>query len=447
MKPKHIILSVFFLAFLFLISCEEEKVEPPDDKQENGNGTDTIARLNQAFYNLMNNWYYWYEEIPEIDPDNYNSSDPMENLQNMLDDIRYEVKDRFSYITSYEAFQQYYQEGAYYGYGFGYKWDADENLRITFVFEDSPFADEGITRGWAITEVNGTPVGSPENYNLGQELGANKEGVNNTFKFKSPGGETLEASFTSKKITMNTVLMDTVINHSNKKVGYFVLKSFINKTPDELTETFRQFADKGIDELVVDLRYNGGGTLSASRFLGEFIINEDVVGEPYVKISHNDKRTDQDTTHVFGEDSLNISLGLNRTYFLTTQATASASESVINGLKPYFPNNVYTIGQNTYGKPVGMYAFFDNNKQYAFLPVTFKLVNANGNGEYFDGLPPDVNLNDDFNQPFGSMEDDLLYQALYHIENESFDMTKAAYRPRPENRVEYKSLRDEIGAL
>jgi len=440
MKPKHIILSVFFLAFLFLISCEEEKVEPPDDKQENGNGTDTIAQLNQAFYNLMNEWYYWYDEIPDIDPTN---TDQYSNPGEVLEAIRDE-NDRFSYITSYEAFQQYYQEGAYIGYGFGYKWDADDNLRITFVFEDSPFAEEGITRGWVITEVNGSPVGSPDNYSLGQELGANEVGVENSFTFKSPGGETVEATFTSKEITMNTVLMDTVITHNNSKVGYFVLKSFINKTPDELTETFRKFADEGIDELVVDLRYNGGGTLSASRFLGEFIY-EAGENDTYVKISHNDKKTDQDTSHVFGQDSLNINLGLNNVYFLTTQATASASESVINGLKPYM--DVKTIGVATYGKPVGMYAFTDNNNEYAFLPVTFKLVNANGNGEYFDGLPPDVNLNDDFKQPFGSMDDDLLYQALNHIETGSFDMTKAAYQPRPENRVEYKSLRDEIGAL
>ncbi len=445
MKRKYILISLPLLllfSIVFFTSCEKEKVEPPDNKTEDSNTQDTIAQLNKAFYNLMNEWYYWYEEIPDIDPDDFN------NPSEMLNEIRYE-KDSYSYVTSYEAFQQYYDEGAYIGYGFGYKWDADDSLRITFVFEDSPFTEEGIERGWAITEVNGSSVGSPDSYSLGDELGANKVGVENTFKFKSPDGRTVEATFTSKKISMNTVLKDTIIEYEGKDVGYLVLKSFINKTPDELTDVFQKFADENIDDLVVDLRYNGGGTLSASRFLGEFIY-EAGSKDIYVEISHNDTKSERDTTHVFGQDSLNINLGLNNVYFLTTQATASASEALINGLKPFM--NVYSIGKATYGKPVGMYAFFDSNDEYAFLPVCFALKNDAGDADYYDGLQPSpgAELADDFKQPFGSLDDDLLYQALHHIDIGSFDTKKTReirMLPRPENRVEYKSLQDEIGAL
>lgn len=444
MIRKYILITLpvlFLLPLVFFTSCEKEKVEPSDNNTEDGNTQDTIAQLNKAFYNLMNEWYYWYDSIPEINPENY------ENPRAILDEIRDE-KDSYSYITSYEAFRQYYEEGAYVGYGFGYKWDADDSLRITFVFEDSPFTEKGIERGWAITEVNGSPVGSPDGYSLSEELNVNTPGVENTFTFKAPDGRTLEATFTSEEISMNTVLEDTVMEYGGSRVGYLVLKSFIDKTPDELTEAFRHFDEKNIEELIIDLRYNGGGTLSASRFLGEFIINN--AGNTYVKISHNDKKSERDTAHVFGEDSLGISLGLNRTYFLTTQATASASEALINGMKPYMDVNI--VGDTTYGKPVGMYAFTDNNEEYAFLPVCFKLVNAEDKGEYFDGLSPsslEATLADDFKQPFGSMEDDLLYQALYHIENNNFKLKKAReiMMPRPANRVEYRSLQDEIGAL
>ncbi|MBS3769957.1 MAG: hypothetical protein KGY69_06850 [Bacteroidales bacterium] len=443
MKRKYILISLPLLvlfSIVFFTSCEKEKVEPPDNKTENGNTQDTIAQLNKAFYNLMNEWYYWYEKIPDIDPDDYDDSNPMKNLRNILDDIRYE-NDSYSYITSYEAFLQYFEEGSYTGYGFGYKWDDKDTLRLTFVFDESPLKEEGIERGWALTKVNGNTV-TPDNFN--QLLG----GEENDFTFISPDGdETVNSAFARKNISMNTVLKDTVIEYKGNRVGYLVLKSFIDKTPDELTEAFSHFNDENIDELIIDLRYNGGGTLSASRFLGEFIY-EAGSNDIYVEITHSDKKSERDTTHVFGQDSLNINLGLNKVYFLTTQATASASEALINGLKPT-ELDVYTIGEATYGKPVGMYPFTDNNNEYAFLPVCFSLKNAAGDADYYDGLQPDAAMNDDFKQPFGSLDDDFLYQALYHIENDNFDMkkTREIMKPRPENRVEYKSLQDEIGAL
>jgi len=418
-----------FVAALSFSSCEEEKVERDEGDQNN-----QAARY---FADLMDAWYYWYQEIPEVDPSNFDSPEAL------LEEIRYE-EDRWSYITSYESFQQYYQEGAYVGYGFGSKWDDTDTLRVTFVFEDSPLQQENIGRGWAITHVNGDPVTTDERIN--ELLGANEVGVSNDFTFVSPGGkETVQASFSKKEVTMNTVLMDTVVNRNSTKIGYFGLKSFIDKTPAELTEVFRGFASEGIDELVIDLRYNGGGTLSASRFLGEFVINDGDARSDYVTITHNDKRAeDNDTTHVFQEDSLGISLGLNRVYFITTQSTASASEALINGLEPYM--DVYLVGQATYGKPVGMYGFSDPANQYAFLPVCFSLMNAEGVADYYEGLPVDASARDGIRYPFASEQEASFQQVLNHIETGSFDVTKAAHPVRPVNRVDYNSLRDEIGA-
>lgn len=430
MKHRWLLLAVALLIAGLVVSCEEEKVEPTNG----GNNND--SQFNEPFYNLMNEWYYWYQEIPDIDPGNY------DNPQEVLQAIRYS-EDRWSYITSYDAFQQYYQEGRYIGYGFGSKWDDTDTLRLTFVFDDSPLTDEGVGRGWAITKVNGSGISPDQNIN--ELLGANEVGVTNSFEFKSPSGDIVSGSFEKEDITMNTVMSDTVLTHSNKKVGYFMLKSFIETTPAELTDAFREFGNQNIDELVIDLRYNGGGTLSASRFLADFVIDDQYVGEDYVRISHNDKKApSEDRTHVFEEDSLNLSLGLNRVYFITTQASASASEALINGLEPWM--DVYLVGQDTYGKPVGMYAFSDNNKEYAFVPVCFSLENANGNANYFDGLPVDAAAADGVRYAFGDKQEASLNQVLYHISNGSFDQTKAGYPVMPANRVEYNSLRDEIGA-
>jgi len=408
-----------------LFSCEEERVD----------NTDTEKRYNESFYNLMIDMYLWYKEIPEVSPNDYR------DVQSLLEAIRYE-EDRWSYISSYEAFIQYYREGAYVGYGFGYKWDESDSLRLTFVFDDSPLREVGITRSWAITKINGDELSVGQN--ITDKLGSDEPGVENRFEFKGPQGQVVDTTFAKKELTMNTVLMDTVINQNNTRVGYFVLKSFIEKTPDELTTVFEKFANENIDELVVDLRYNGGGTLEGSRFLSEFIVNDQYEGEPYVKISHNDKQTTRDTTHVFGKDSLDISLGLDRVYFIATQATASASEAVINGLKPYM--DTYVIGGDTYGKPVGMNAYSTNDQRYVYVPVTFSLENANGVADYYDGLQADVNARDGVSEPFGSLQEASLHQALYHIANGSFDQTKAGYSLIPANRVEYRSLEDEIGA-
>lgn len=423
MRRKSFLYIVFLAGLAFLFSCEEEQVE-------NNN-----ANLNESFYELMNEMYLWYQEIPEITPSNY------ENPREVLEEIRYE-KDRWSYITSYSSFVQYYQEGAYVGYGFGTKWDATDTLRVSFVFDASPLNEKQITRGWAITEVNGQAPEPGDNIN--ELLGQSQVGVENQIVFESPGGRLVDTTMAKEELTMNTVLTDTVIQHAGSHVGYFALKSFIDKTPDELTRVFDRFAGENIDELVVDLRYNGGGTMEGSRFMAEFIVNDSREGEPFVKVTHNDKKSGMDTTHVFGKDSLDLSLGLERVYFIATQATASSSEALINGLEPYM--DVYIIGQDTYGKPVGMYAYSDNSYRYAFVPVCFRLQNAEGNGDYFQGLPADVDAPDDLRHVFGNPQEASLHQALYHIENGAFDQTKAGVRSLPANRVDYNSLQDEIGA-
>jgi C-terminal processing protease CtpA/Prc len=428
MKYRWILFSVLFLAVGMISSCDEEKVEPDDNNNTN-------KQLNESFYNLMTDMYLWYDQLPDVNPGDY------QDVFALLDDIRYE-EDRWSYIADYQSFVQYYQEGAYVGYGFGHGWDANDNLRITFVFDESPLKGAGVRRGWMINRVNGTSVSPDQNIN--ELLGRDEPGVEASFVFESPDGEVIDTSFAKKELTMNTVLTDTVVDHAQKKVGYFVLKSFIDKTPQELTSVFRKFSGDNINELVIDLRYNGGGTLEGSRFLADFIISNSQVGQPFVKISHNDKNTQMDTTHVFQEDTVGVELGLDRVYFITTDATASSSEALINGLEPYL--DVYLVGRDTYGKPVGMYAYSDDRQRYVFVPVCFSLENSEGVADYYDGLPVDVEARDDKTEPFASADESSFHQVLYHIENGSFDMTKAGYPEIPANRAEYRSLEDEIGA-
>jgi C-terminal processing protease CtpA/Prc len=426
-NKRNIFILLSFL-FIGLISpgCEEEKVEPPEEK----NSTD----INEAFYNLMKEWYLWYDQIPDIDPGNYDNPDAI------LNEIKVD-KDRWSYITTVEQFEQYYQEGAYIGYGYGQKWDKDNNLRITFVFDDSPLKKKNIHRGWIIREINGTKINP--SVDLSSILGADEVGVSNNFLLESPEGNTVDTSFAKEKISMNTVLHSSVIEHNGNKTGYLVINSFIEKTSDELYEAFSKFSSQNISNIVIDLRYNGGGMLSKARETADYVIGNENLGKIFTQIMHNDKKEDENNQYKFKEDSLKLSWNFPALYFITTQGTASASEALINGMEPF--NTVHIIGQNSHGKPVGMYAFYDNQEKYAFLPVCFRVANANEESDYYTGLGVDMEATDDITVPFGSNEEDCLYQALYHIENGSFDRKKSVFRS-PYNKVEYRSIKDFIGA-
>ena len=423
--------SIFVFAGILLFAiiqtgCEEEKVEPDDTQQSN--------ELNEPFYNLMKEWYLWYDQIPDIDPDNFNSP------SDILEDIRVE-KDQWSYITTVEQFEQYYQDGAYIGYGYGQKWDASDNLRITFVFEDSPLQEKGIERGWIIKKINDVTI--DPTVDLNNILGAGEAGVKNKFLMESPGGEVVDTTFAKKEISMNTILHSSVVEHNGNKTGYIVINSFIEKTSDELFNAFQKISSQDVSNIVIDLRYNGGGMLSKANETADYIIGDENIGRIFTQIMHNDKKEDKNNQYKFKQDSLSLSWSFSKVYFITTQATASASEALINGMEPF--TDVQTIGQQSHGKPVGMYAFYDNEKQYAFLPVCFRVANANEESDYYNGMDLDVRATDDITVPFGNTTEDCLEQALYHIENGSYNTQKSVSRS-VHNKVQYKSIKDLIGA-
>ena len=382
----------------------------------------------------MNQWYYWKDSIPEVDPDNY--SDPSD----LLEAMRYTPRDKWSYITTQEAHSQYYDEGTYVGYGFGYASDSEGNIRITFTFEDSDLTDYGIDRGWIIKKINGTTV----NYatEIGDLLGDDVIGVSNEIEFESPTGDVVTYTFTKKLVTMNTVGYENIYDVGTSKVGYFVFKSFIGPSLDELDDVFDYFNSEGVNELVVDLRYNGGGRLDVVERLASYIIPDDVNGKVFVKYEYNQDRSDQNESTDLEQNA--NSLRLNRIYFIASNGSASASEVIINCLDPYI--DVYLVGDDTYGKPVGMYSFTSSISDLVYVPITFKLLNANDYGGYYDGLKADSYVEDDISSAFGIGEA-TLDEVLHHIEYGSFTSTKSSTDIYREPVREIRTIKDELGAI
>lgn len=426
MKNKIINVSIILAiiwSLIFITSCTKDKIFPPD--------TDEVEELHL----LMNEWYYWKDSISDVDPEDYSSP------EDLLEAMRYLPRDKWSYVTTQAEHSQFYDEGTYVGYGFGYAPDAEGYMRITFLYDNSDLRTYGIVRGWKIKEVNGVSI--DENSNLNDLLGSDEIGVSNIITFESPEGVSVTETFEKKLITMNTVGEAQVITRGAHRVGYFVFKSFINPSIDELDSAFTSFLNEGADDLVVDLRYNGGGLLDVASYLAGLIIPDQVNGEVFVKYEHNKDRSNNDKNDIFVQNAK--SLRLNKVYFIAGKGSASASEVIINSLEPYL-TDVYIVGNDTYGKPVGMYSFLSNISNLIYVPISFKMLNADGFGGYYEGLKADCYVEDDISHNFGEGEA-ILEEVLHHIEYGSFSSIKSSSDIYSAPVKEIRSLKDERGTI
>jgi carboxyl-terminal processing protease len=389
----HSLLLICFLMSLLFVSCEKE--EAVSDEQ--------AAKI--AVKDIMNSWYFWNDKIPEVNINDY------QNVYKLLDAMRYTEKDVWSFIQPWDKFIQLFEQGEYEGYGFGFKPDAAGNLFITFVFKDSPLYEKGVGRGWQIIGLDGQVVNDIE-----QASDLLAQASQNDFSFIMPSGDTVDYTFQKKIIKQNTVLHHEIIDTLNTSIGYMVLQSFITPTYKEVDNVFQQFSDEEIDELILDLRYNGGGDASAASYLASSIIKKEKEGELFIRYLYNDNKQSKNVDINF--EGTNYSLGLNRLVVITMEGTASASEMIVKGLEPYI--DVKLVGQQTYGKPVGMNVFDLQDYGYAFAPVTFKIVNKNDNGDYYDGIPVDATVNDNIKRKFGDRQEDCLQESIYYLLNGSF---------------------------
>jgi len=423
MKTREMVLLkkyfVWLLALL-LVACEDDPVTKPTISEVNLNS--------DYLYEIMDYNYLWNDYLPKSV--NLNKS-PFD----LLEDLRYTPLDKWSYISSTEEHKAYYQQGTFEGYGFGFARDSVGNVRVTFVFEKSSLGEKGIKRGWIVEEVDNTTITSVSQ--LSQLLAGDKS--SQTFTLIDIEGNTQQHTFTKQEIEINTVLYNTVLNVGEKKAGYLVFKGFISKSESELRSAFQEFKNAEIDELIVDLRYNGGGLVNTGLLLGGLIGGENVKDQVMVQYIHNSNLSNENKAYTFAYDTNHVNI--DRVFFITTRGTASASEMVINGLKPYM--EVILVGDDTHGKPAGMYSW--SFKDFTVVPITFQIANAMGDGDYFDGIPVDALVKDDVTRSFGDTNEFCLKETLYYIAHDEFSLNADLRSAKPE--MEYpRGLRFEIGA-
>ncbi|MFW5757048.1 MAG: S41 family peptidase [Bacteroidota bacterium] len=429
MKPgKFSFLAILFMAFaslsIMLSSCNKNDDTEPDP----------TLRDNQAFYDHMKDWYYWNNEIPDIELSDY------ESIMEVLEAIRYTPLDRWSYITDLDSFLAYLQESRFVGHGLSFSYDAQGDLRVNFVYKTTNLYENGVRRSWIIREINGKTI-TPDT-NVNQLLGNDAEGVTNDFVFEDREGNLVEITDMKQEIIMNTVLHHEIISLDDLNIGYIVLQGFTEPTEEELKTVFSEFAQQDIDELILDLRYNGGGATAIANTLASMTGGDAVQEQIFAKYVFNENKAEENNKdEPFNE--VETMLNLNRLITITTGRTASASEMIINGLKPFLPITI--VGNNTHGKPVGMLSFsFDD---LAIVTINFRIDNANGEGEYFDGLPADILAEDDLTREFGDLEEASLKQALEFIQTGTVKSAAVSEIPYAQPHEKLKGLKQVIGAF
>ena len=399
---RIVILFVTCSFLLFNTSCKKDK--QPED-----------ITTNEVIYSLMNQYYLWYQYIPQK-ISTYNT-DPTDFLNSLL----YTTIDRWSFILTNAEYNDLMVVGQYAGHGFGYQPDIYENVRISFIFKNTNAYKAGIRRGWKIDSINSQPVNIGNIDNL---IGPNTLGITNIISFQTPDSQYITISLNKQEVQENMVLATDTYHIDNDIVGYLGFYSFLGNAQQELDSAFQTFASDKIQDLVVDLRYNGGGDLTICQHLSGLLAGQLHGNNTFVTILCNSKNQGLDTTYHI--PSVANSLALKRIFFITSGATASASEAIIYGLKPYI-SNIYIIGSTTDGKPVGESVFNLSQYGYYVAPIVFNLSNPQyGTWNYFGGLTPNKEEIDDLMHDFTDVNEKCLHQALYFIANGSFDANSEA---------------------
>ena len=400
----------------------------------------SVKEQNEFIYKVMTASYFWYDQVPAVDLDLYTSP------QTLLDDLMYNQIDRWSYMISREEYESYFEDGTYIGIGYGSKYDLNNDLRVKYVFKDSPADLAGMQRGDQILEINGKTIEQINGDDLWDTImGADQEGIEMHLKLKKSDGQIKTLQMQKSVVTINTVMHHAVIEIDQKKIGHLVFNKFLAPSQDELDTVFADFKNKGINELILDLRYNGGGRLSIANHLSSLIGGRYIKDKVFSKNIHNQNYQDWNYTYNFKEPDNAVSL--ERVVIITTSSTASASETVINGLKPFV--DVILIGTATTGKPCGMYGY--NFGDQHISPIEFEVVNALEQGGYYQGIQPDCLASDDLSKPFSDQDEASLRAALHYLTTAAClpdtDASTFKLRKKSQKELKLKGFRAEIDAF
>lgn len=418
---------LFSFLFLILLGCKEDEEILPEVKEE----PNTNISINKWINEVMKEVYLW---LPDMRTPISENSEPSDYFESLL----FRPTDRFSVI--YPDYQELINSLSGVSFEAGYEFtlyrESSTNNNIiavvTYIKKDSPAASSGMQRGDYITRINGTQL-TLDNYKA--QLGLiNKTHTLITFRVNSTSG-TLEArpeiSLVPVQLTENPNFLDSVYTINGEKIGYVVYHFFApgpgnNSTTydQEMDAIFGELKSKGIQHLILDFRYNGGGYVSSAVNLASLIAPGVSTTDIFSKTKYNsflmqfDNLKNVQTPFKAKPENLGKILKNNRVYVLTSTRTASASELIINGLKPYM--DVFLIGDKTTGKNVGSVPFEDEKNpqnRYGILPIISRSFNSLDQSDYTNGFLPNIEAKESTERlkPLGDVKELLLRKAIEQI--------------------------------
>lgn len=419
MKARNllIVLAGLLVMPLYFGGCAVDRWEAYAGRTQTDRWIDDTMRV----------WYYWKQDIPHTNDLNY-FSPPFEFFASVLSEQDGKDGQPFSTIDSLDAPATRGVPSTDYGYGFQYTTNHVEDndtalyARLLYVSPDSPAGEAGLERGDWILEMDGEPI-TENNYS---RLNGG-EGITLTVGYYDAAQDTILAYAEPQTLAPARTFYDNPVHYRNvyvsgsKRVGYLVYNHFTGgltesstEYDDDLREAFSYFATEQVNEFVLDLRYNNGGQLSCASLLCAMLAPSSALGQTLAYLEFNESIGEQEM--VFDESLIQggANLNLSRLYVLTSTETASASEMLINCLKPYM--EVVLVGGTTVGKNVASRAFVNEELMLEMRPIVCKLYNADRESEYAEGFTADVSVDENGDMarflPFGNPDELMLYTAL-----------------------------------
>ncbi|AYL96654.1 S41 family peptidase [Mucilaginibacter celer] len=462
----------YFLAVISVVSLAACKKNKPGTGGGNDNNNDNsgppatgtvLDKIRDSVFLYPKETYLWYQQLPsykDFQPRNYVSSDTITGLSSEVDHLSqyainptsnrpYEYYDasgtaKYSFIDDGAVSSELGGNGGDFGFSVFYPTRSD--LRIKYVYPNSPADKLGVKRGYRITKINGR---TNLDYDDG---GATTQFVIQAYAYSKTinmtltryDGSSIDVTLNTDKYTINPVITYKQLDAgSGKKAGYMVFNSFTDKSNagPKILEALNSFS--GLSDVIIDLRYNGGGSVETAEYFDNLLVPSAKNGTKMYTAYFNDKLTSDNYTlfkklydipngfFSVNNQTVNFqkqgSFNFSKIIFLVGGGTASASELTINNLLGIPSLDVELIGDQTYGKPVGFYGI-DINKYQLYMPM-FSTKNASGNGDYYDGMAPGSGVykgklaDDDLTKDFGDPTENLVSQALYYIANGKYKTT------------------------
>jgi C-terminal processing protease CtpA/Prc len=438
---------LFLFAVIIFTACKKEKdIQAPPPPPPPVTPTVTLADLHKDTALLYaRDIFLWYNQIPTtFDARSYADPDKiMRALRQYSSESGFsQPVDRWSFGVDRQTWDNV-SSGISGDFGISVFFYNDNDLRVKLVEKASPAGQAGIKRGWRITKINGSTNIAPSNANV--IVNAVWYSNSTNFTFQKPDGSSVDLTLTAKQCQENPIFVDTIYTRGNDKIGYMVFNSFLGDTTaiyNDFQRVFSKFSQAGVTEVAVDLRYNGGGYVSVQDKLANYLVNSSANGNVMMKQEFNNKYSRYNSTTNFQKLG---NLNLNRIFFIVSSGSASASELLINNLKPYM--NVMLVGPSkTYGKPVGYFPIEIGN--WYILPVSFRSVNKNNEGSYFNGFALNHTSMDGLDKDWGDENEASLASILNYISTGAFRSQAAgsqsqSFQEKPEVKAVNKKL-DEI---